>query len=220
MRAAAVAAVLAFVALVGAGCDVEPVWRLRTFDYEVHTVDAAIASRMTPSSWRSGCPVALSDLRYVTLAYHGFDGDDHTGELVLNASAVDDVVGVFRNLFLERFPIETMRLVDDFGGDDDASVAANNTSAFNCRPPTGGSGWSRHAYGLAVDINPLQNPYRYSDGHVMFPEAERFLDRSLDEPGMIHDGGLVVRSFAAIGWGWGGRFTTTKDYQHFSDNGR
>ncbi len=181
----------------------------------VHPIDAGIAARIVGRSWRPGCPVALADLRYVTVRYWGFDGRVHLGELVVHVTAAGPVVTAFRRLFDARFPIARMVLVDVYDADDDRSTRANNTSAFNCRPVTGGSRWSRHAYGLAIDINPVQNPYVYADGHVLDPAAAKYRDRSRRDPGMIHTGDVVVRAFAAIGWRWGGDFRTTKDYQHF-----
>ncbi|MGH2725387.1 MAG: M15 family metallopeptidase, partial [Actinomycetota bacterium] len=119
------------------------------------------------ASWRAGCPVALEDLRLLRLTYVGFDEKIHAGELVVHEDQARAVLEVFRELFDARFLIERMELVDVYGGDDDRSMAANNTSAFNCRQSTGSPGtWSQHAYGLAVDLNPRQNPYVTPDGHI------------------------------------------------------
>jgi hypothetical protein len=186
-------------------------------------IDAPTRSRMA-SSWRAGCPVPLEDLRLLSLDHWGFDGGIHRGELVVHRDQVGQVLYVMRQLFDARFPIERMQLVDVYGGDDDRSMAANNTSAFNCRAVSGRPGvWSQHSYGWAVDINPVQNPY--VRGTTVAPEAGRaFLDRSRVRPGMVVAGdtaeGTVVRAFAGIGWGWGGDFRTFKDYQHFSVSGR
>ena len=177
------------------------------------------ASRL-PASWHAGCPVGPSQLRLLALPYIGFDGATHTGEMVVHTDVAERVVGVFKKLYDARYPIQRMVLVDAYGGSDDASVVANNTSAFNCRAVTGGSSWSEHAYGKAIDINPLQNPYVYRDGHVFDPAAAPYVDRSRREPGMIHAGDTVTQAFGAIGWGWGGNFSTFKDYQHFSASGR
>ncbi len=187
------------------------------FTATVTVIDDATAARMN-SSWRAGCPVPLSDLRRLTLTYRGFDGADHTGELVVAAAVAEDVVAIFRQLYAQSYPIASMRLVDDFGGDDDASMAANNTSAFNCRPVTGGGGFSEHSYGTAIDVNPVQNPY--VDGSTVLPPAGRAaLDRP-DAPGVIHDGDPVVLAFAAHGFAWGGDWRSPIDYQHFSVSGR
>ena len=180
-------------------------------------VDAALAARMA-SSWRPGCPVALADLRYLTLTYRGLDGTVQQGELAVAASVAEDVVAIFRQLYEIGYPIASMRLVDDFAGDDDASMAANNTSAFNCRPVTGGGGFSEHSYGTAIDVNPVQNPYL--SGSVVLPAAGgAYLDRP-DAPAVLHAGDAVVTAFADHGFSWGGNWHGPIDYQHFSVSGR
>ncbi len=187
------------------------------FSGTVAAIDPAQAARMA-SSWREGCPVPLSDLRYLTLTYRGFDGADHQGELVVAASVADQIVAVFRRLYEIGYPIASMRLVDDFGGDDDASMSANNTSAFNCRPVTGGGGFSEHSYGTAVDVNPVQNPYL--NGSTVLPaQGRQYVDRP-DAPGVIHTGDEVVQAFADQGLHWGGAWSGPIDYQHFSVSGR
>ena len=171
-------------------------------------------------SWRTGCPVPLSALRYLTVTYLDFDGVSRTGELVVHQDAAADLIGVFRGLYTERFPIRSMRLVDDFGGDDDRSMAADNTSAFNCRASTGSPGeWSEHSYGRAVDLNPRENPY-VSGSTVLPPAGAPYVDRSVRARGLIRSDAAVVRAFTAIGWTWGGSYQHAKDYQHFSANGR
>ena len=182
------------------------------------TIDGAPRERMT-SSWRPGCPVALDDLRLLTLTHWGFDRKVHRGELVVHEDQARTIRRVFRVLFEARFPIERMRLVDVYGADDDRSMAANNTSAFNCRTVEGSSSWSEHAYGRAIDINPVQNP-AVQDGRVSPPAGSRYLDRSRRVKGLIRANDVVVRTFAEIGWGWGGYWTSLKDYQHFSASGR
>lgn len=176
-----------------------------------------LAARMAPS-WREGCPVPLADLRYVTVTHRTFDGGTATGELVVHADVADGVVAVFGELFAQGYPIRSMRLVDDFGGSDDASMAADNTSAFNCRPISRGTGWSEHAYGRAIDLNPVENPY-VRDGLVLPPEGEPYAARP-DAPGVVHAGDAVVRAFDAHGWQWGGDWSSPVDYQHFSTTGR
>ncbi|GAA0970142.1 M15 family metallopeptidase [Acrocarpospora macrocephala] len=171
-------------------------------------------------SWREGCPVALNDLRLVTMTYWGFDKKAHTGEMVLNASVAKDVVSVFRKLYDDRYPIRRMELVDVYKGDDYDSIDVDNTSAFNCRAATGSTHWSQHAYGFAVDLNPRENPYLEADGSNAHRNADAYVKRPLDKPGVINPGDKVVRAFAAIGWGWGGDWSGIKDYQHFSKSGR
>ncbi len=165
------------------------------------------------------CPVPLADLRHLTVTHVGFDGRAHRGELVVNADVASDVVSVFEALYAERFPIERMLLIDDYAGDDDLSMAGNNSSGFNCRRVAGSSSWSDHAYGRAIDINPVQNPYVVGDD-VRPPAAAAYLDvdrsaGATGEPGVIRDGDVVRREFERIGWQWGGLFTDP-DYQHFS----
>jgi hypothetical protein len=170
------------------------------------------------STYRSGCPVPLSRLRLLTMTYWGFDSRAHTGEMVVSARVATDVISVFRTLYEARWPIRSMRLVDDFGGSDDASMAADNTSAFNCRAVTGGGGWSEHSYGEAIDLDPLENPY-VSGSTVLPPAAAGYLDRPA-RPGVIHPDDIAVRAFGAIGWTWGGTWTSPQDFQHFSLSGR
>jgi hypothetical protein len=172
-----------------------------------------------PHSWHTGCPVGPAQLRLLELPYIGFDGARHTGELVVNARVSTAVAQAFGTLYAHRFPIRSLRPVDDFGGSDDASMAADNTSGFNCRQAVGGTGWSMHAYGLAVDVDPRENPY-LQGGLVRPPEGRAFLDRNDVRPGMAVAGGTLVRAFADVGWAWGGRWKGTPDYQHFSTSGK
>ena len=184
---------------------------------------AGVATRVTaadlPSSWRPGCPVAPEDLRKLQLTYWGFDDQPHTGALVVHASEAQAVIDVFRRLYERRFPIRRMEPIDVFGGSDDASIAADNTSGFNCRnavasgPPT----WSAHAYGRAIDVNPVENPY-ILEGTVLPPAGAAYRDRSNVRPGMAVRGGELVAAFAAAGWSWGGVWANP-DYQHFSASG-
>lgn len=174
-----------------------------------------------PHSWRAGCPVGPEELRLLTVTHHTFGGEIRQGRLVVHVDHTDGILRVMERLFELGFPLERMEPVDAFGGDDEASMAANNTSAFNCRSVTGRPGtWSQHAYGWAIDLNPVQNPYVTSSGHV-YPAAGRdYLDRSGGLPGMIGAGDEVVRAFESIGWSWGGYWQSSKDYQHFSATGR
>jgi hypothetical protein len=169
-------------------------------------------------SWRPGCPVHVKNLRLVTVTHWGFDGKPRTGKLVVHGDAAADIVTVMRRLYQARFPIRRMRLVDAYGADDYRSIEADNTSAFNCRTVGGTTRWSEHAYGLAIDINPIENPY-VSGGTTSHPASRPYLDRSRRKKGMIHAGDAVVRAFASIGWGWGGYWSGVKDYQHFSASG-
>lgn len=173
-----------------------------------------------PSSWRPGCPVPVEALRAIDATHWGFDGQVHQGRIVVATDRVDDIVGVLGDLFAARYPIERMEPVDVYGGSDDASVDANNTSAFNCRFATGStSSWSEHAYGRAVDLNPRLNPY-VRNGVVLPAASAEYLDRTRTDVGIIHEGDAAVLAFEGRGWMWGGHWRTSKDYQHFSTTGR
>ena len=171
------------------------------------------------ASWRPGCPVPVEQLRAIDVTHFGNDGAVHTGRLIVAANLATGMVDIFRDLYDARFPIERMEPIDVYGGDDMRSIRANNTSAFNCRAVTGGSSWSEHAYGRAIDVNPFVNPY-VKGSTVLPPEAAPYADRSRNDPGMIHADDAVVRAFAARGWKWGGYWSSLKDYQHFSTSGR
>jgi hypothetical protein len=160
----------------------------------------------------------VTELRAVDVSHWGYDGEVHTGRLIVAAGLTEDIVGIMHDLYDARFPIERMEPIDVFGGDDDQSMAANNTSAFNCRPVTGGTSWSEHSYGRAIDVNPLVNPY-VRGSTVLPPAGAPYADRSRDAPGMIHAGDEVVDAFAARGWKWGGYWDSPTDYQHFSTTG-
>jgi hypothetical protein len=170
------------------------------------------------ASYHAGCPVGPAQLRRLRLSYWGFDGQPHTGTLVVHADAVDAMAGAFRRLYDARFPIRQMLTVDHYGADDRASMAADNTSAFNCRFVSGTTRWSQHAFGHAIDVNTIENPY-VQGSYVSPPAGAAYTDRSKIRPGMAYDGGALVEAFAAVGWQWGGRWSTP-DYQHFSSTGR
>ena len=189
---------------------------------------AGFASRVTApapreviarSTWSRGCPVRARDLAWVRLTFWGFDDARHTGELLVNRSVAGDLVEVFRDLYDARFPVEEMRITTKPEQTAPPTGDGNDTGAFNCRAARGATSYSQHAYGLAVDVNPFQNPY--VKGDLVLPElAGAYRDRSWRRPGMILSRGPVVRAFARIGWGWGGSWHQLKDLQHFSANGR
>jgi hypothetical protein len=189
------------------------------FHGRIVRIDAAQAKRMTGVSWRPGCPVPLGDLRLLRVSYHGFDGRTRTGRLIVHRDVAREVLSVFRRLYAARFPIRRLVPVDAYGGSDFRSIEADNTSAFNCRYVDGTTRWSEHAYGRAIDVDPIENPY-VSGGTTPHRASERYLDRSRHRRGMAYEGGALVRVFDAIGWGWGGRWSPVKDYQHFSASGR
>jgi hypothetical protein len=181
---------------------------------------APVTAAQLGASYRPGCPVGPSSLRSLRVAYWGFDGRRHVGVLVVNVAVVRDVSVVFRRLYGARFPIRSMRPVSAFGASDDRSMAADNTSAFNCRYAVapGPRRWSVHAYGEAIDVDPVENPY-VEGGTVRPPRGRAFVDRSHLRPGMAVAGGALVRAFASVGWQWGGRWTASPDWQHFSRTG-
>jgi len=190
------------------------------FEFTVRPGEEALRAGMAPLAM--DCPVGISDLAYLTLSFWGFDARPHTGELVVHRRVAQNIVRVFARLYASRFPIEEMRLTTA------ADIAApptgdgNNTGAFSCRGALGRQDrrgrWSAHAYGVAIDINPFQNPYRH--GSLLLPElAFAYTDRAWRRPGMIRPGDVVTQSFAEIGWTWGGTWKSRLDYMHFSETG-
>ena len=189
------------------------------FQGSVEPLSPAMRQTMTGRSWRPGCPVALGDLRLVRVTHFGFDGRVRTGRLVVHRDVAEDLVSVFRRLFRDRFRIRRIVPVDAYGASDFRSIEADNTSAFNCRRVDGTSRWSNHAYGTAIDVNPIENPYVGSSGTTSHPASLPYLRRSPARAGMAVEGGALVAAFDSIGWGWGGRWSGIKDYQHFSAEG-
>ena len=190
--------------------------RSSVFSYAVFKVTAA----QLGATWHTGCPVAPQELRGIRMSYWGFDGRRHVGRVIVNASVVDAVVKVFSTLFSHRFPIKEMVPESAYDGDDNAAAAADDTSGFNCRYAVapGPPHWSVHAYGEAIDVNDVQNPY--IDGSSVIPPAGRaYLNRSDIRAGMAVPGGILVDAFTSVGWYWGGRWAASPDYQHFSLTG-
>lgn len=178
----------------------------------VHPVTAAELGE----TWRPGCPVGPEDLRRVDLDYLGPDGGVHRGSLVVHRDYVEDVVAIFATLQQIGYPIAKMQTVDRYpGAEDELSMRDNNTSAFNCRPLPGNTGWSLHAYGRAIDVNPLVNPFIDDAGDLQPQTAGRYLDRGLADPAMLKAGDPAVRAFTDRGWRWGGAWRNPVDYQHF-----
>lgn len=204
---------------------------LETFRSE--PIPPELETRMKGVSWHAGCPVPIASLRLLHVRYLDFDGAEHQGQIVVHEKLAGEVLEIFREIREAGFPIERMRIIEDYGGNDELSMAANNTSGFNCRVnTTTGRGFSKHGYGFAIDINPIQNPYTKpqvdSSGKLLRPlegswEPPRvepsagrdFLDRRAPKPGMIAKGDAVCRAFTSRGWSWGGDFEGRTDYQHF-----
>jgi len=185
----------------------------------VGTVSDVTASQVS-ATWRPGCPVGPPSLRLLTMRYWGFDGHPHTGTMVVAAAVTHAVLEVFGTLFAEHFPIRQMQPEDAYGGQDPASMAADNTSGFNCRDAVapGPPAWSVHAFGEAIDVNPVENPY-IEGGQLQPAQGAAYADRADVRPGMAVPGGELVAAFASVGWQWGGRWTASPDYQHFSATG-
>jgi hypothetical protein len=177
------------------------------------------AAAMTGVSWRQGCPVQLRDLRVVTATYRDFSTRARTGRVIVHRDVAAGVLGVLRRLYAVGFPLRRMVPIEAYGGSDFRSIEADNTSAFNCRYVDGTQRWSEHAYGRAIDVNPIENPF-VSGGRTSHPASVPYLDRTPCRAGMACPGNVLVHAFQAIGWGWGGNWGSVKDYQHFSASGR
>ncbi len=186
----------------------------------ISPISPELAKRMTGVSWRPGCPVPLRDLRVVRATHRGFDGRDRSGRLIVHRDVAAEVLAVLRRLYADGFPIRRMIPVDAYGGSDFRSIEADNTSAFNCRTVDGTRRWSEHAYGRAIDVNPIENPYVGSSGTTSHTASRRYVRRTPFRSGMAAEGHALVRAFDAAGWGWGGRWRGVRDYQHFSASGR
>lgn len=184
----------------------------------VGPVPGEMRRRMTGTTWRSGCPVPIDRLVLLRVRHWDHGAMPRRGHLIVARSVAGDVRATFRRLYRARFQIQRIRPVHRYPGGEDASMLANNTSAFNCRRVTGGSGWSQHSYGAAIDINPRRNPYVRGDT-VLPANAGPWVARTPVRRGMITPGDAVTSAFSAIGWGWGGDYRSLKDWQHFSASG-
>ena len=182
--------------------------------FSIETINEEIAATMTGKSFHENTHIQLEDLRYVKVIHVGYDGNDHQGALVVHEVIAEDVVAIFQDMYEAKYPIESVIPIDAFDGDDNRSMMANNSSAFNYRVVSGTDRLSRHAYGLAVDINPFVNPWVTSSG--VFPEeAAKYADRTLEDQGMIKKGDACYKAFVSRGFTWGGEWNSSKDYQHF-----
>ena len=197
---------------------------LSGYDSSVKPLPAPLERSLDGRFWKPGCPVALSELRLLTVTHWGFDGREHTGQLVVNRDSARKLATVFRKLHALKFPIRHLRLDDMYGPKRARPADGDISGSFHCRravpsPCGSGSGnWSNHAYGHAIDLNPNENPY-VGCGAVYDPRSRPYVDRSRLRKGMVTP--AVVRAFRSIGWGWGGDWTgDTKDYMHFSTTGR
>ncbi len=189
--------------------------------WRIESIPSAIQQQMIDCSWKDDCPVVFEDLAYLTLLYWGFDEEEHVGHMIVHTHIAQEVVDIFKELYKYTFPIDRMQLVDIYNADDIASMEDNNTSAFCSREITNKPGiFSNHSYGIAIDINPLINPY--VNKTLVLPEAGKaYLDRTQQVKGIITDDAdnICYQAFAKRGWDWGGHWLSRKgyvDYQHFA----
>lgn len=187
------------------------------------TRDSNVFGRINGKSYVDNENISLEELRYLTLLHYNFDHQVQVGEMIVNVQIQDDVLNIFKELFVEQYEIQSIYLIDNYwqeGGNgadaDNASIEANNTSCFCYRPVTGGNSISNHGYGRAIDINPQQNPYVYS-GYYSHSNAAPYIDRDSGNPHVIvaSDGDICYSTFIKYGFSWGGNWTNPIDYQHF-----
>lgn len=182
--------------------------------FRIDTISDAVFQRMQGHSYPADCRIARSELRYLTVSHIDRKGQMHTGELVCNKRIAADLIDIFRQLYKAKYPIERMRLIDDYDADDERSMQANNTSCFCYRAVSGSQKLSKHAQGLAIDINPLYNPY-LKGTKVQPANARPYCNRAATFPYKIVQGDLLHRLFLSHGFRWGGAWRSLKDYQHF-----
>jgi len=188
------------------------------FFYE-EEIDDQLFQRISGKSYKADCTTSRLDLRYLRVLHKNADGETVVGEIICNKRISAILLDIFRKLYEASYPIERIRLVDDYDADDEKSMTDNNSSSFNFRKVHNSKNLSLHSYGMAIDINPLYNPYykKYPDGReIIQPEGGvQYLDRSQNFNYKIEEGDLCVTLFKAFGFEWGGDWTTCKDYQHF-----
>ncbi len=177
-----------------------------------------IYTRILNKSYKEDCKIPLTDLRYVKILHYGFDHETHVGELIVNEAIADTVIKIFKELYEAKYPIEKMVLIDEYDADDEASMEDNNSSCFNYRVIDGTTNLSKHSQGIAIDINPLYNPYvRPGKGErsVLPVNGAIYADRTLACPYYIDTNDICYQIFTKYGFTWGGNWSSSKDYQHF-----
>ena len=188
-------------------------------EFSVQSIPDSVFLRMQGRSWPEGCTIRRSDLRYLRLSHYDAEKKQHVGEMVCNKAIANDLLEIFRELYRQKYPIERIRLIDDYNADDEQSMRDNNSSCFCYRKISGSTKLSKHAQGMAVDINTLYNPYVRTgkDGRrIVEPAtATRYVDRRKSFPYKIVKGDLLYRLFLQHGFKWGGNWRTMKDWQHF-----
>ena len=192
------------------------------FESEISKITPQIKERMIKgNTWEKGCPVPLENLRYLRIKHIDFNGKDQMGEMIVHKEVSEEVTKIFQALYDANYPINKMRLVSDYKGSDWESIEADNTSAFNCRKATGSKKFSKHSYGKAIDINPIENPYIFKSGKSSHTASAPFLKRkrtgnSAPQKAMLLPNDKATKIFRKYGWKWGGDWSGVKDYQHFS----
>lgn len=192
------------------------------YQSNISKITPEIKKRMIEgNSWRKECPVAFEELRYLSIRHLDFRGAEVRGELIVHKDVSREVTAIFEALYNEGYPVRKMRLVSDYKGSDWQSIEADNTSAFNCRAATGSKKWSKHSYGKAIDINPIENPYISRKGHISHKASLTYRERrhqksSYADKAVLLKNDKAVKIFKKYGWEWGGDWNGVKDYQHFS----
>ncbi len=190
-------------------------------EYSIESINKEIKARMIEgNSWRKGCPVPLRNLRYIRVEYLGFDGKKHDGELIMHKGVAPDIVQIFQKLYKIGYPVKRMNLVSKYGANDWQSIESDNTSAFNCRRATGKKTWSKHSYGKAIDINPIENPYISARGYISHKASYKYKrrvhkNRTYGDRAVLLKNDKATKIFKKYGWRWGGDWSRVKDYQHF-----
>ena len=188
----------------------------------ISPITSEIKKRMIKgNSWREGCPIGLKDLRYLRIKHLNFNGEEQMGEMIVHKEISVEVTEIFKALYEIGYPIRKMRLVSDYKGSDWQSIESDNTSAFNCRKATGSKKWSKHSYGKAIDINPIENPYISRKGYISHKASKIYRKRvhqksTYTDRAVLLKDDKAVQIFKKYGWQWGGDWSGVKDYQHFS----
>ena len=186
----------------------------------IRLIDENYAKQMEGIAYQKECPVSLDDLRIVNVKYLGFDDKEHFGDIVVHKDISLEVSQIFEELLAINYPIRKIFPIEKYNGDDFESIEDDNTSAFNCRKAEGSNKYSKHSYGKAIDINPLENPYVYKDGTTSHKDSVKYLIReetndSIENKAVLISSSQAVQIFKKYGWKWGGDWKNTKDYQHF-----
>lgn len=185
-------------------------------DADILAINHTIKNRMIEGkTYKNGCPIPLKNLRYLRIKYLDFKGKTRIGEMIVHTEVANDVIDIFRELYTIGYPIHKMHLVSEYHGSDWQSIEADNTSAFNCRPATGSKKWSKHSYGKAIDINPIENPYVFRSGKSSHKASTKYIKRRSNHPAVALKNSKIVQIFKNHGWKWGGDWNGAKDYQHF-----